>query len=194
MPGKSCASLLLQRCNQPAQVVPVAPRGSAVCPGEAVWRFHPCRSGESADHTDECRLPARLPYARQTRRWPRGECTSTASTRVSVRFFKHLSYRLVAHALHILQFYHTIGEESERPSGLSDRRRAARKGDEMSFLCSIQGSCSRLRMVTVVESIIQPVGHKALAYADHGVAAHLEGLGDLFIGPPRTRSILIDFQ
>jgi hypothetical protein len=49
-------------------------------------------------------------------------------------------------------------------------------------------------MVTVGERIIQPVVHKPLANTDHGVAAHLEGLGDLFIGPSGTRSVAINLQ
>jgi hypothetical protein len=49
-------------------------------------------------------------------------------------------------------------------------------------------------MVTVGQSIIQPVVHKAFADADHRVAAHLESFCNLLVSPPRTRSMLIDFQ
>ena len=64
----------------------------------------------------------------------------------------------------------------------------------MRFLLSIQGSSSRLRMEAVVECIIQPLVHETLANADHRVTTHLEGLGDLFIGPAGTRSVAIDLE
>ena len=49
-------------------------------------------------------------------------------------------------------------------------------------------------MGTVGQRIIQPVVHKAFADADHRVAAHLESFCHVLVSPPRTRSMLIDFQ
>jgi hypothetical protein len=71
--------------------------------------------------------------------------------------------------LHRAQFHHPIGEQAERPAGLTLRTRAARKGNKMSFLRSIQSSCSCLRMKAMVEGIIQPVVDEALPNADYRV-------------------------
>ncbi len=85
----------------------------------------------------------------------------------------------MADVLHIAQFYHTIRKPPQGPARLARRTGTVGQGDKMSFLLSIQGSCSRLRMEAVVESIISPVGNIALANADHGGAAHrsIGGLG-----------------
>jgi hypothetical protein len=49
-------------------------------------------------------------------------------------------------------------------------------------------------MEAVVEGVIEPLVHKALADAHHGVAAHLKRFGDVLIGPPRTRRVAINLQ
>ncbi len=64
----------------------------------------------------------------------------------------------------------------------------------MGFLLSIQGSCSRLAMKTMVERIIQAVGNFALADADHRVTTHFKCLSHLLIGPSGARCMAINFQ
>src|SRR5258708_20604144 len=89
----------------------------------------------------------------------------------------------MADMLDISQFHHAISQEAQRPAGLPGRTGAARQRDQMSFLLSIQGPCSRLGVKAVVERIIQSIGHKTLANADDCVTAHLECLSHLLIGP-----------
>src|SRR5450432_2524062 len=99
----------------------------------------------------------------------------------------------MADMLCIAQLHQTTGEQAQCPASLSYRTWTARQRNEMRFLLSIQGSCSRLGVRAMIERIIQSLVHETLANADHGVATHLKGLGHLLIGPAWAWSVAIDF-
>src|SRR5215470_2545019 len=100
----------------------------------------------------------------------------------------------MAEVLSVAQFHHATGQQAEGPTGSPDRARTAGKGDQMSFLLSVKGTWVSLEgMLAMGEGISHTVVHKAFADADHRVATHLEGLGDLLIGQTRSRSVAIDF-
>jgi hypothetical protein len=65
----------------------------------------------------------------------------------------------------------------------------------MRLLRSIKGMwVSEDGMLSVGERVIQPVVHKALPDTHHGVAGHLEGVGNLLIGPPGAWRLAINFE
>lgn len=99
------------------------------------------------------------------------------------------------YAFHIIQFYHSFGQKTHRPPGVSLGRLVARKGDQMRLYRSVNFLLGILPHVRATREYgSESFSYHVLANALHRLYRHFQRFADLFIFLRGTTFGLVRFE